>query len=359
MTRIAIDGEIGWDVTSDMVREQLDELNDDVMLEISSPGGSVYQAFSIFSMLRDYKKKNNRIINVKILGLAASAASYIAMVGDNIQVSDNSVFMIHYVWGITIGNHLEMRKTANIFEQLSNVSVQQYAKRSGKSEDEIRELMKEESYFFGRNIVDEGFADEVIDGDGESEANQIMLARMRIDDCIKHMNDDTMKEDASKAVALLGNMSKNPLYEGNNNEGENLNMKLSEFLEKNPEAKAEQEALIDSAKAEAVKDAVQKQVNEQITAERANMKKIVELSGGTLNKNALECIEKGKTPEQYALMEMEEQKKKNAENPQNLGEFNTKTEIVPEKTEEDEVKQKNINKVDEVYDKMYAKKEDK
>jgi signal peptide peptidase SppA len=170
--------------------------------------------------------------------------------------------------------------------------------------------------------------------------------------------DDMTTEDVALSYNYITNRE-NPTYVGNNNEGENLNMKLSEFLEKNPEAKAEQEALIDSAKAEAVKDAVQKQVNEQITAERANMKKIVELSGGTLNKNALECIEKGKTPEQYALMEMEEQKKKNAGNPQNLGEFNTKTEIVPEKTEEDEVKQKNINKVDEVYDKMYAKKEDK
>jgi len=256
MARIAIDGEIGWDVTSDMIREQLVDLDEDLELEISSPGGSVYQGFSIFSMLKDYKKKTNSKITVRILGLAASIASYIAMIGDSIQVSDNSVFMIHNAWSYSMGDYNEFRKVADLLERLSDISAKQYMKKSGKSEEDIKSLMNEDSYFFGQGIVDEGFADNLVDSeDEETEANQLIMARMRIEECNKHLNDEKMKDDISKAVALIGKPKQHKTEKStvveNIEEGGN-SMKLHEFLAKNPEAKAEYDTLIKSAKAEGI-----------------------------------------------------------------------------------------------------------
>jgi ATP-dependent Clp protease protease subunit len=116
MQQIKINGEIGFEVLAGDIEEVLNNANGDIELLIDSPGGSVFEGVTIFNLLRDYNKGK---ITATINGVAASMASYIAMVADELKVYDNSTFMIHNAWGITIGDYRDMQKTAEILQGLT------------------------------------------------------------------------------------------------------------------------------------------------------------------------------------------------------------------------------------------------
>ena len=131
---LALSGIIGWDVDTKGVRTFLDEsAGEDIEVQISSPGGYVYPGLEIFNLLRNHDGK----ITTRLMGLAASMASYIAMVGDHIIAEDNAVFMIHNASGFAIGDHNTMHKAADVLEGLSNLLAKKYMDRTGKSLEEI------------------------------------------------------------------------------------------------------------------------------------------------------------------------------------------------------------------------------
>ena len=130
---------------------------DEVDVEINSPGGDVFAGLAIYNGLRASGKK----INVKVLGLAASAASLVAMAGDTIEMPENAFMMIHNPWGFAMGGADEMRNTADMLDKICTGLVSTYAKRTGKTDQEITALLDAETWMTAQEAVDAGFATSV------------------------------------------------------------------------------------------------------------------------------------------------------------------------------------------------------
>ena len=129
----------------------------DVDVEINSPGGDVFAGLAIYNGLRASGKK----INVKVLGLAASAASLVAMAGDTIEMPENAFMMVHNPWGFAMGGADEMRSTADVLDKIGTSLVSTYAKRTGKSDAEVTALLDAETWMTAQEAVDAGFATSV------------------------------------------------------------------------------------------------------------------------------------------------------------------------------------------------------
>ena len=131
---------------------------DTVSLEINSPGGDVFAGLAIYNGLRASGKK----INVKVLGLAASAASLVAMAGDTIEMSENSFMMVHNPWSFAAGSAEDLRDTADVLDKIGVSLVSTYAKRTGRPEGEIAALLNDETWMTAQEAVDAGFATAVV-----------------------------------------------------------------------------------------------------------------------------------------------------------------------------------------------------
>lgn len=128
-------------------------------VRINSPGGSVFDGTTIYNQLVQHKAT----VNVFIDGIAASAASYVAMAGDTIKIAENGLFMIHNAWGITIGNAADMRKQAEVLDKIDSTIVTTYKKRTKQSEDKLKDWMAAETWFTGAEAVENGFADAIME----------------------------------------------------------------------------------------------------------------------------------------------------------------------------------------------------
>lgn len=139
---------------------------DTIHVRINSPGGSVFDGIAIFNALKEHKAK----VVTHVDALAASIASVIALAGDEVEMADNAMFMIHNAWILAIGDAAELRKTADLLDKISDASiVRTYAAKTGADEDQIREWMNEETWFTAEEAKDEGFID-VIAARSESQA---------------------------------------------------------------------------------------------------------------------------------------------------------------------------------------------
>ena len=199
---LAISGIIGWEVDAQGVRTFLDEAaGEDIEVQISSPGGYVYPGLEIYNLLRNHDGK----ITTRLMGLAASMASYIAMVGDYVIAEDNAVFMIHNASGLAIGDHNIMRKAADVMEGLSNLIAQKYMSKTGKSLDELKALMDVDTFLFGDEIEKAGFVDEIAKTEKKKDrAAAIALATISVADCVAKMKAfEQEKEDLERAAAFL------------------------------------------------------------------------------------------------------------------------------------------------------------
>lgn len=152
--------------------EQYDQGDNKVQIVIDSPGGSVWECISIFNVIRNFMRAHKEVtVETYIQGMAASSASIIALAAkienpdSKIIVEDNSVYMIHNAWSSVMGNHLELEKEAGLLVSIDNLMAKYYTQVSGKEDKEVHSLMDDETFFFGSEIVDAGFADEVIKSD--------------------------------------------------------------------------------------------------------------------------------------------------------------------------------------------------
>lgn len=203
MKIVAISGVIGWDVEPSDIRTALNEANgEDVRVEISSPGGFVMPGLEIFNLIRNYTGATE----MRLVGQAASMGSYLALAGDKTVVEDNAVFMIHNVRGLSMGDHNDLRKSADTFERLSSLLAKAYVAKTGKSLEDIRAMMDEETFLFGDEIVEQGFADEVVESTTDTDKETALaIAQEAIADCVKTMKDsEKVKDDMEKVAAMLG-----------------------------------------------------------------------------------------------------------------------------------------------------------
>lgn len=128
-------------------------------LRLNSPGGSVFDAVAIYNALRRHAGK----VTVTIDGIAASAASYIAMAGDEVVMPENAFLMIHDPSGLVMGTAADMRAMAEALDKIAGALIKGYAAKSGKAEDEVAQLMAAETWFTAAEAVEAGFADRLIE----------------------------------------------------------------------------------------------------------------------------------------------------------------------------------------------------
>jgi ATP-dependent Clp protease, protease subunit len=142
-------------VTDKSVRDELKKFKNTEPLDvrINSPGGSVFHAVAIFTMLSQWKGH----VNIQIDGLAASAASYIAMAGDNVTMAEGGMLMIHNPWSMAVGNAEDMRKAADMLDKVGGNLVKAYVARTGKSADDIASLMEAETWLSVDEALEHGF----------------------------------------------------------------------------------------------------------------------------------------------------------------------------------------------------------
>lgn len=158
---IHLDGVVGWGITASSVRDAMSLQTGDVYIEMSSPGGYITDGIAIMNILRNYKKGKTSAR----VSFAASMMTQIAMACDEVGIYDNGIFMIHNAQGGVYGDHNEQRKQADLQERMSNMIAQAYVKKTGLSLEVIKKMMDENTYLFGQEAVDLGFADYLIETD--------------------------------------------------------------------------------------------------------------------------------------------------------------------------------------------------
>ena len=161
---LLLDGEIsdetwwGDEVTPQMFRSELNAAEGDIDLWINSPGGDCYAAAQIYNMLMEYKGN----VNVKIDGIAASAASVVAMAGSTVEISPLGMLMIHNPMTVSIGDTHEMERTITFLAEIKESIINAYELKTGLSRAKISRLMDAETWMNAKKAVELGFADSVL-----------------------------------------------------------------------------------------------------------------------------------------------------------------------------------------------------
>lgn len=148
-------------------------------LRINSPGGLVFEATAIYAALKRHPAR----IDVHIDGLAASAASFVAMAGDSIEIEKPAKMMIHDARGVVIGNAEDMRTMGTLLDELSDTIADIYAERSGKPAATWRASMRKDTWYSATEAVAAGLADKVAgqsDTPTDSFKSQLIRARARV-----------------------------------------------------------------------------------------------------------------------------------------------------------------------------------
>lgn len=137
-----------------------------IHLRINSPGGSVFAARAMEQALRDHPAK----VIAHIDGLAASAATFIAMGADEVVMNKGSLFMIHKAWTGCWGNSDDLRTEADLLDKIDGTLIQTYADRTGQSAEQIGEWMAAETWFTAQEAMDAGFADSIAQEEPKAKA---------------------------------------------------------------------------------------------------------------------------------------------------------------------------------------------
>ncbi len=149
------------DVTPQLFKDELNAGSGDITVWINSPGGDCVAAAQIYNMLANYKGN----VTVKIDGIAASAASVIAMAGDTVLMSPVSMMMIHNPATIAFGDHTEMEKAIEMLEGVKDSIINAYTLKTGMSRAKLSRLMDAETWMDATKAVELGFADDIISRD--------------------------------------------------------------------------------------------------------------------------------------------------------------------------------------------------
>ena len=155
-----IDSESFWgdEVTPKAFRDDLYAEEGDITLWVNSPGGNVFAAAEIYTMLRDYPGN----VTVRIASIAASAASVVAMAGNLVQISPTGMLMVHDPSTIAMGNARDMEKAISTLNEVKESIINAYAFKTGLSRNRISKLMSDETWLNAKKAVELGFADEIL-----------------------------------------------------------------------------------------------------------------------------------------------------------------------------------------------------
>ena len=159
----------GDEVTPKLFKDELNMGKGPISVWINSPGGDVFAAAQIYNMLRDYKGH----VTVKIDGLAASAASVIAVAGDTVLVSPVAMMMIHNPATVAMGNTKDMEAAIAMLNEVKESILNAYVDKTGLSRNKLSKMMDDETWFNAKKAVELGFADKVLfDKEEEKEPDK-------------------------------------------------------------------------------------------------------------------------------------------------------------------------------------------
>jgi len=164
ITMFDVIGEDFWSggITAKRVASQLRAIGDrPVEVQINSPGGDMFEGIAIYNVLREHPQD----VTIKVMGMAASAASIIAMAGDRVEIGAASFLMIHNCWVMAIGNRHDMAETAEWLAPFDTAMADVYAARTGATKEQISAWMDAETFMSGSVAIDRGFADALLPSD--------------------------------------------------------------------------------------------------------------------------------------------------------------------------------------------------
>ena len=193
----------GEGITAKRIAGALRAMNGaDVTVNINSPGGDMFEGLAIYNLLREYEGH----VTVKVLGIAASAASIIAMAGDDIQIGRGAFLMIHNCWVYAMGNRHDFAELAQSLEPLDTAMADIYAARSGLDMAAVQKLMDAESYIGGSDAVAKGLADSLLSADAVSDGDESPAAALRKLDALLAKTNTPRSERRKLIKALSGGM---------------------------------------------------------------------------------------------------------------------------------------------------------
>lgn len=134
-----------------------------VTVRINTPGGSVDEGVAMYNAMRRHDGGVDTVVD----GIAASMGSYLMLAGDKRSVSKNSMVMIHNPWSFAFGNAIELRKTADVLDKYLERMLPDYSEKTGKAVEELKPLLDAETWFVGQEIIDNGFAQVMLDRDAD------------------------------------------------------------------------------------------------------------------------------------------------------------------------------------------------
>lgn len=176
----------------------------DVIVNLNSPGGDFFEGMAIYNLLREHKAK----VTIRVLGVAASVSSVIAMAGDEILMGDGSFLMIHNAWAVAVGNRHDMTDTAAVLAPFDSAMAALYAHRTGMSEAEAALMMDRETWIGAQQAVDDGFATGLLPSSEITRAAQASGARKPLAlieaSMAKAGYSRTARRDAFKALFSTG-----------------------------------------------------------------------------------------------------------------------------------------------------------
>jgi ATP-dependent protease ClpP protease subunit len=230
-------------VTPATLNKSLEDANgEDVLITINSPGGSVFAGLEMFSLIQNYSGKTE----TRIVSLAASMGSVLALAGDVKSAENTALYFIHNAQGIGFGDYRDLAHESEFLKDISILIANLYDEYTSLTLDEAREFMDEDSSFFGADLELLGF--NIVNGSGEpSEPSARVNARMKFQEARAKMTDEKYSDDIEKAAASIDYKKfgiknsvspKTPAAAGKPKQ-EASNMSLKELLAANPDAQAE------------------------------------------------------------------------------------------------------------------------
>ncbi len=148
----------GDEITPAIFRDELSKVNGNLTVWVNSPGGDCVSASQIYTMLRNHKSK----VTVKIDGIAASAASVVAMAGDETLISPTGYLMIHNPMTLASGNKSDMEKAIALLDEIKEGIINAYVRKTGLSRNKISKLMDDETWLNAEKALQLGFVDGIL-----------------------------------------------------------------------------------------------------------------------------------------------------------------------------------------------------
>lgn len=169
----------GDEVTPGLFRDELQSCEGDITVWINSPGGDVFAAAQIYNMLMEYPGN----VDVRIDGIAASAASVIAMAGNRVSMSPVAMMMIHNPMTVAMGDKKVMQQAIDMLDEIKESIINAYELKTGLSRMKIAHMMDAETWFNARKAVELGFADDILyagDSDKKDVPDAVLFGRLTV-----------------------------------------------------------------------------------------------------------------------------------------------------------------------------------